>query len=331
MPKNIFFLIKLIILIPLFISNLYAEELTIIPIKKPILDKIVEQQKITQGVIRPKSKPIKKKEVQKLSQEIIKPQSKPIKQKNEIETKIVKKKVEKIEEIQSELVKKKVDKIGFLIPKSKPLVFKKTSTTRKTKSKFYSQKDFDIAKKSIHAIEKRKWTSALTLSKKASDKSIYNFIQWRYLLTTGNQASFYDYLAFIKNNENYPRINRIRYLAEHKLSTDKISPKKIIDWFDSSEPLSGFGKLILGESFIKTGDIEKGTSLIKDGWITADFHTYQFFETWTDFAAYEEANIGGPMDEAGKDFWSVLEGHDDEILIFIGGYNSEAKVFGYAK
>ena len=35
-------------------------------------------------------------------------------------------------------------------------------------------------------------------------------------------------MTFIKRNENYPRINRIRYLAEHKLSTDKISPNKII-------------------------------------------------------------------------------------------------------
>merc|ERR1712086_928421 len=30
--------------------------------------------------------------------------------------------------------------------------------------------------------------------------------------------------------------------------------------------------LILGESFIKTGDIKKGTSLIKDGWINADLN-----------------------------------------------------------
>ena len=121
-------------------------------------------------------------------------------------------------------------------------------------------------------MEKSKWSTALSLSKKAKDKSIYNFIQWRHLLTTGNQASFYDYLAFIKRNNNYPRISRIRYLAEHKLSTDKISPKKIIDWFDSNTPLSGYGKLILGESFIQTGDIKKGTSLIKDGWITADLN-----------------------------------------------------------
>ena len=39
-------------------------------------------------------------------------------------------------------------------------------------------------------MEKSQWSSAVSLSKKAKDKSIYNFIQWRYLLTSGNQASF---------------------------------------------------------------------------------------------------------------------------------------------
>ena len=39
-----------------------------------------------------------------------------------------------------------------------------------------------------------------------------------------------------------------------------------------NEPLSGFGKLILGESYIKKGNFEKGIFLIKDGWITADLN-----------------------------------------------------------
>jgi len=188
-----------------------------------------------------------------VSQGILKPKSKPSK------------KIKKI-------VKKNVKKINFLFPKSKPIVIKKSRSIVKEQSKYYSQKDYNIAKKSIQAMEKRQWSTALSLSKKAKDRSINNFITWRHLLTTGNQASFYDYLAFIKNNENYPRINRIRYLAEHKLSTNKISPKKIINWFDANEPLSGYGKLILGESFILTGNTEKGTSLIKDGWITADLN-----------------------------------------------------------
>ena len=191
MPRKIFFFIKSLLLSSVIIGNLYAAEISIIPLKKPILNKETQSEKISQGILKPKSKPSKK--------------------------------VEKIETI---IVKKEVKKINFLIPKSKPLVVKKTKSTVKTKSKYYSQKDYGIAKKSIQAMEKSQWSTALSLSKKAKDKSIHNFIAWRHLLTTGNQASFYDYLTFIKNNENYPRISRIRYLAEHKLSTDKISPKK---------------------------------------------------------------------------------------------------------
>ena len=63
----------------------------------------------------------------------------------------------------------------------------------------------------------------------------------------------------------------------------------------------------------------------------ADWHTYQFYNSWSDFAAYEEANLGGPMDEAGKKFWSAIESHSDEILTFIGGMNPETKVFSYSK
>ena len=257
MPRKIFFFIKSLLLSLIIIGNLYAAEVSIIPLKKPILDKITKQKKLMQGIIKPKSKPIKEFKEQKLSNEILSPKSKPSK---------------KIKKTITKMVEKKIQKNNSIIPRNKPLIIKKLSTAKKTRSKFYSQKDFNIAKKSVKAVEKRQWTSALSLSKKAKDKSIYNFIQWRHLLTTGNQASFYDYLSFIKRNENYPRIGRIRYLAEHKLSTDKISPKKIVDWFDSREPLSGYGKLILGESFIQTGDIKKGTSLIKDGWITADLN-----------------------------------------------------------
>ena len=235
MPRKIFFFTKSLLLSSIIIGNLFAAEISIIPLKKPVLDKETQDTKISQGILKPKSKPSKKKE-----------------------------KTQKI------IVKKDIKKINFLIPKSKPLVVKKSKSTVKTQSKYYSQKDYGLAKKSIQAMQKSQWSTALSQSKKAKDKSIHNFIKWRHLLTPGNQASFYDYMAFIKNHGNYPRIGRVRYLAEHKLSTDKISPKKIISWFGVEKPLSGFGMLILGESYIRTGDTQKGISLIKEGWITAE-------------------------------------------------------------
>ena len=217
------------------IGNIFAAEISIIPVKKPILNEEVKREKISQGILKPKPKPSQKKE-----------------------------------EIEIITVKKNKKEINFLIPKSKPLIVKNEKSVVQKSSKYYSQKDYDIAKKSIQSMEKGQWTTALKNSKNAKDKSIYNFIQWRHLLTTGNQATFYDYMTFIQNNKHYPRISRIKYLAEQKLSTDKISPKKIINWFGVDEPLSGYGMLVLGESFIQTGDNEKGIALIKRGWITAE-------------------------------------------------------------
>ena len=236
MANKISYIIKILIIHLILMSNSIALELPIIPLKKPILDKAQIEEKINKSVLKPKSKPNKK----------------------------------KIEEIK--IVEKEKSKIKFLLPKNKPVTVKKEVIKIQKTSKYFKKKDYDLAKRSIQAFEKGQWTNALSLAKKANDKSIYNFIQWRHLLTKGNQANFYDYNSFIKRNENYPRMSRVKYLAEHKLSTEKVSPKKIVDWFGPNEPLSGFGKLILGESFIKIGETEKGIKLIKDGWITADLN-----------------------------------------------------------
>jgi len=235
MPRKIIFFIRSLLLSLVIIGNVFAAEISIIPVKKPILNEEVKREKISQGILKPKPKPSQKKE-----------------------------------EIEIITVKKNKKEINFLIPKSKPLIVKNEKSVVQKSSKYYSQKDYDIAKKSIQSMEKGQWTTALKNSKNAKDKSIYNFIQWRHLLTTGNQATFYDYMTFIQNNKDYPRISRIKYLAEQKLSTDKISPKKIINWFGVDEPLSGYGMLVLGESFIQTGDSENGIALIKRGWITAE-------------------------------------------------------------
>ena len=231
MWKKILLILGMIVFNSINLTNLYADNLQILPLKKPSLSSEEIIKKISKNIILPIKKPSKIK-------------------------KIV---VEKIEE----------KKLSFKIPKKKPIIAGISVSKDIKISKYYSKKDFGLAKKAISEMQRSKWTAALSISKKAKDKSIYNFIQWRHLLTTGNQASFYDYKVFIDNNPEYPRIDRLRYLAEHKLSTANVSPKKIIDWFGNNEPLSGFGKMILGESHLLIGDKSKGTNLIKDGWITA--------------------------------------------------------------
>ena len=233
MVKKILFFIGLFH----FIGGFNIALCEIVPLKKPQQSEEETQIKLLSDAIKPLPKPIIKK---------------------------------KPDEIKKKVVEKKQINSGLILPKKKPLI----AGTQKTKdikiSKYYNKKDFSLANKAISEMKKAQWPNALKTAKKAKDKSIYNFIQWRHLLTKGNKASYYDYKNFIDNNENYPRIGRIKYLAEHKLSTNTISPKKIIDWYGSTEPLSGFGKMILGESFILKGNKEKGIDLIKDGWVNAE-------------------------------------------------------------
>ena len=237
--KKILFLLTILFS---FLATTYvsSQENVIIPLKKPTLNPELKEKKISINIIKPLEKPILVKEV--------------------------KKKDEKEEIVEN----KKITKLGIIVPKNKPKIVQKTIEKVAKKSKYFSKKEFELAAKAINAMQKGNWPNALSLAKKTRNNDIYSFIQWRHLLTNRNNASYYDYQQFIDKNPDYPRIGRIKYLSEHKLSTEKVSPKKIIKKFSEEEPLSGFGEMILGESYIINGESAKGINLIKKGFEKAE-------------------------------------------------------------
>ena len=173
-----------------------------------------------------------------------------------------------------ETVKKQKEEkkdLNVIYPQKKPITVKVEKKIEKInlKSEILSKRDFKIAKDAFDAIDKKKWKTALKISQKSRDKTLYNLINYLYLKKSSNGATFYDYLTFISNNSDYPRINRLRYLAEHKINLNSHSPKSIIKWFSNKEPLSDYGKIKLGEVYIIQGNVSEGTKLIKEGWIKA--------------------------------------------------------------
>ena len=148
------FLFFIVLIISIGASNFTLSD--IIPLKKPIQSKEETQKKLLIDVLKPLPKPIIKSQTKKIE-----------------EKKVVKKEV----------------KSGFILPKKKPLiagVSESKKTTQVKISKYYNKKDFSLASKAITEMKKSKWPSALKIAKKAKDKSIYNFVQWRHLLKKGN-------------------------------------------------------------------------------------------------------------------------------------------------
>ena len=75
MSQKPFLLIKILLVLMVFNVTSYAENLKILPMKKPDLKKEVIAKKIVQGVLKPKPKPkkdieIKEKEIKKTQKKI---------------------------------------------------------------------------------------------------------------------------------------------------------------------------------------------------------------------------------------------------------------------
>jgi len=239
-------LISLVFLLSFFNVNIvYSETDFLLPQQKPSIFKKTEKQikeAINKNLPAPKPK---------------------------IEKKDDKKEIKKEKIVINEKKAKNDINISFVLPKKKPITYKVTSNEVET-SKVLNKKDFDKAKETINFIKDKKWNSALKSAEKVKNKEFRNLISWMYLKTTRNGASFNEYKNFIEQNDYYPRINRIRYLAEQKIYLRNNSPTTIINWFEKYPPLGGLGKIKLAEAYLEQKKFNEVEKLVKDGWITAE-------------------------------------------------------------
>tara|TARA_Y100000590_G_scaffold289130_1_gene325512 strand:- start:250 stop:2535 length:2286 start_codon:yes stop_codon:yes gene_type:complete len=254
----------------------------ILPKTKPETLSTTVKKKISN--ILPVKKPLKKEKVISAKKFILpkeKPYSAKIKEafvKKKIEKNTQEKKVKAVEK-KTLSVKKKVDSThifvkksdgSYLLPEKKPVTYKKTSSKQADESQILSKKDYAYAKEIFLNIKEKKWSAVFRLTKKVKDKDFKNLIMWIYLKERSNKASFDDYIKFIDSNPGYPRINRLKYLAEHKINLNTTSANTVIGWFSSNTPFSGYGKIKLAESYFVKGETSKGIQLLKEGWVNAN-------------------------------------------------------------
>ena len=258
------------------------------------LDNITKNKKKEQITLTPKNDAPKEEELnqkKEIKKETKEPKLKPIAEKEIVKPKDTK-------EIKTNVEVKEV------IPKIKPQDFKNFTPESKgpLETKTLNNKDFEISKVVFDYVDRKQWKLALSDAQKMQDKTIYTLVNWMYLIDSQSGASFNEYFIFIKNNKDWPRINRIKYLAEHKINFDNNTPSSIIEYFTNNPPLSGFGKLRLAEAFLENNQAEKSKSLVKDGFKDAElskndlryfskifkkFLTQQDYTLRADYFAYE--------------------------------------------
>ena len=214
-----------------------------------------------------------KKPSRKVTPEVLTPK-KPVQVKKTVPLKTSKpeKKIKK--EVKKNKVEEKSEKFlvsNEIIPIKKPLDL----GILKKKSSILSSKDFLIAQKTFSLVKRKRWNSAMKEVRKSRSKLLKNLVTWMYLKEPSNNLTFQDYKKFIDKNPEWPRINRLRYLAEHKINFKNVKPKEVLKFFEKKEPLSGYGKIKLGEAFLTKGNTKKAHDLIAEGFKTANLSSVE--------------------------------------------------------
>jgi soluble lytic murein transglycosylase len=130
-----------------------------------------------------------------------------------------------------------------------------------------SDADFTAFRRGMRAADDDDWddvrAAIITLDNPVAD----HVLLWR-IAVSDARAPFSDLDRAIDELEGWPRQASIRREAEWKIEDSGLSPALIVAWFEDREPVTGEGRIALGESLIALGRADEGAEQIRTAWRT---------------------------------------------------------------
>jgi len=139
---------------------------------------------------------------------------------------------------------------------------------------FLSATDHDLYMRAFDAADRGDWLTARSLAAQGRDPVARRLIDWRYMLDRNSGANFADIDSFLKTSQDWPGRDTLNARAEAALDLN-MTPTQVIAWFGSRQPVSGIGKIRLGEALVATGKTAAARDLIRDAWATGSFDSSQ--------------------------------------------------------
>jgi soluble lytic murein transglycosylase len=137
-----------------------------------------------------------------------------------------------------------------------------------------SATDHDLFSRAFDYADHGDWNGARGLAQQGRDSAAKRLVEWRYLLDKNSGASFGQIDAFLKANPDWPNRDTLYSRAEAALDLN-MTPAQVAAWFGSRAPVSGLGKVRLGEALIASGQTTKGRDLIREAWMNSSFEPPQ--------------------------------------------------------
>lgn len=155
-----------------------------------------------------------------------------------------------------------VSPLHYQIPRQKPPV--------PALSDLVSNEDYKRIEGAYKALAGRHWKTARKLTMQVEDEIARDLLKWTLLTRRDTKADFAEVMSFAERRNDWPKLDTILKLAEKTIPND-MPADQVIAWFAGQEPLTGEGKLRLGEAYLALGQDEFGEVWIERAWIEHNF------------------------------------------------------------
>lgn len=132
--------------------------------------------------------------------------------------------------------------------------------------------DYSLIQSALSDAQSGDWVSVATTSPRIKDTTARKILTWLELQDKNAGSSQVAISNFLAANKDWPRRDRLERRAEEALLAENPDSGSLLAWFDLNPPITGDGKIRFGEALVAAGDTERGTQLIRDGWINHDFN-----------------------------------------------------------
>lgn len=131
-----------------------------------------------------------------------------------------------------------------------------------------SRGDIKKAEQAIELLREKEINQAKSIAARARNTIVPSMIEWMLLKSYPDNAEFKEYKNFIQHHTHWPDIERLRRIAESKISDFKSPKQEELDFLERFPPLSIKGKIVLYAKQNK--NIQE---LVKEYWIQNDFYS----------------------------------------------------------
>ncbi len=129
-----------------------------------------------------------------------------------------------------------------------------------------ARSDFERLADAIALIANRRIGEADLIARSFRTEIAQKIVEWLIVQDKESGVDFARISRFASQNPRWPRISRIRALAESAMLEQDVPPEQVLAFFSSRLPVSGEGQLALARAYLLQGNTQKARALASAAW-----------------------------------------------------------------